>query len=186
MFCPKCGKELPSDATFCPSCGTPVQAAAPGAAPSAPASGIDTLTRDRKAQEYWVERLIAFIIDAVIIDVVVFVLVAVVSVPLLLAGAFTPFAFAFGLESWLSGLILVLYFTFMESSSGASFGKRIFHLKAVNKAGSNPTFSEALIRNVSKINGVLLLLDVIVGLAITKDYHQKYSDHFIGTTVVRS
>jgi hypothetical protein len=55
----------------------------------------------------------------------------------------------------------------------------------VSKKGSNPTFGEAFIRSISKIYLLLLLLDVIVGLAITKDYHEKYSDRLAGTKVVK-
>jgi TM2 domain-containing membrane protein YozV len=48
MFCPKCGKEIPSDASFCPNCGSPIANSAPtidqsGAAPepkSALAAGL--------------------------------------------------------------------------------------------------------------------------------------------------
>ena len=38
MFCPNCGKSLPSESKFCPSCGNATNAATPGAsaAPAAP------------------------------------------------------------------------------------------------------------------------------------------------------
>ena len=185
MFCAKCGKEIPAGATFCPSCGAQAGTAPTGPAAAGTVSGIDTLSKDQKAQQYWVERIVAYIIDAILVNVILFVIVALVSIPLLFAGAFTPFALFFGVYSGLSGLILVLYFTFMESSSGASIGKKLFHLKVTSKAGSNPTATEALVRNISKIFWLLLLLDVIVGLALSKGYQQKYTDSLMGTTVVR-
>jgi uncharacterized RDD family membrane protein YckC len=182
-FCAKCGKELPPSATFCPSCGAPVQA---GAAATAPVSGIDTLTKDQKAQEYWVERLIAFVIDATIVFVILAVIAVIVALPLFLTAAAGLLTFLFGGFALLGGLVFVLYFTVFESSSGASLGKRIFRLKVVSKSGSNPTFGEAFIRNLSKIYWLLLLLDVIVGLAISKGYQQKYSDHLMGTSVTKA
>ena len=185
-FCAKCGKELPVNATFCPSCGTPVQAGTTSAVPSTPVSGFETLTKDQKAQEYWVWRLVAYIIDAIIVYVVLFVLTALIALPALFTGGVGFFGVVFGGLAFLWGIIFVLYFATFESTSGASIGKRAFNLKVVSKTGSNPTFGEALIRNISKIYWLLLLLDVIVGLAISKEYQEKYSDHLMGTKVTRS
>ena len=184
MFCAKCGKEIPAGATFCPSCGTPVGSAAPSAA--TPVSGFDTLTKDQKAQQYWVERLVAIIIDWIIVGVVLGVLTILVAIPALFTGGLGMFGAFFGGLAFLWGLIFVLYNAVMETTSGASIGKKLFHLKVASKEGKNPTFGQAFIRNLSKIYWLLLLLDVIVGLAVSKDYREKYSDHFIGTSVVRS
>lgn len=181
MFCAKCGKEVPVGATFCPSCGTSVQAGGTGA----PVSGIDTLTKDQKAQQYWLERFLAFIIDAIIVYVILAIVTVVIAIPALFTGGAAFFGLVFGGISVLWGLIFVFYFTFTESSSGASIGKRVFRLKVVGRSGSNPTLAEAFVRNLSKIYWLLLLLDVIVGLAVSKGYTQKYSDHFMGTTVIR-
>ena len=183
MFCAKCGKELPVGATFCPACGTPVGTAGPASQP--PMSGIDTLAKDSKAQQYWVERLIAYIIDAVLVFIVLGILTAVIALPALFTGGAAFFGLIFGGLAFLWGIAFVLYFTLMESTSGASIGKKAFHLRVVSKTGGNPTFGEAFIRNISKIYWLLLLLDVIVGLATSKEYSQKYSDHIMGTSVVK-
>lgn len=186
MFCAKCGKEIPAGATFCPNCGAPAGAATPGAASTPPpVSGIDSLARDQKAQQYWLERFFAFVIDAIIVYVVLGIITALVAIPALFAGGAALFGIVFGGISFLWGLIFVFYFTFTESSSGASIGKRVFGLKVHGRSGSNPTIAEAFIRNLSKIYWLLLLLDVIVGLAVSKEYTQKYSDRFMGTAVVR-
>jgi uncharacterized RDD family membrane protein YckC len=194
-FCAKCGKELPPAATFCPACGTPVAGATPaatGATPSQasptqtpPMSGIDSITKDQKAQSYWVNRFIAFIVDALIVYIPLAILTFIVAVFVALGGGFSVFGILFGgVISILWSLLFVLYFTFTESMWGASFGKRFFHLKVVSKTGANPTIAEGFIRNLSKIYWLLLLLDVIVGLALSKGYQQKYSDQFMGTKVV--
>lgn len=182
MFCAKCGKELPEGATFCPSCGAAVQAGAAGS----PMSGIDALTKDQKAQEYWVERLIALIVDYVIVYVVLGIVTAFIAIPALLTGGAAYFGVVFGGVAILWGVVFVVYNAVMEASSGASIGKKLFRLKVVSKRGSNPPFTEAFIRNLSKIYWLLLLLDVIVGLAVSRGYQQKYSDHFMETAVVRA
>jgi uncharacterized RDD family membrane protein YckC len=185
-FCARCGKELPPGATFCPSCGAPV--AGGQAAPSSGAlSGFETLTKDQKAQEYWVQRFVAFIIDAVIVYAVLAIITFAITIPFLFTGAFGVAGFLFGGGfSVLWGLIFVLYFTVAEATSGASIGKRVFNLKVVTKTGSFPNFVEAFIRNVSKIYWLLLLLDVIIGLALSHGYQQKYSDSMMGTNVVHT
>ena len=187
-FCASCGKELPAGVAFCPSCGAPVQpgASAQAASSTAPVSGMDTLTKDTKAQQYWIERIVAFFIDAVIVFIVLAIIAAAIAIPFVLTGTFAPMAFFFGAFALVGGIIFVLYFTFTESMGGASLGKRIFHLKVVSKSGSNPTIGEAFIRNISKLYWLLLLLDVIVGLAISKGYQQKYSDHVMGTSVTKA
>ncbi len=185
-FCSRCGKELPAGATFCPSCGAPV--AGGEAAPATGAlSGFETLTKDQKAQEYWVQRFVAFIIDAAIVYLIFLVITLLIAVPFFFTGAFIGAGLFFGgIFAVLGGLILVLYFTVAESTSGASIGKRIFKLKVVSKSGSHPNFVESFIRNVSKIYWLLLLLDVVIGLALSHGYQQKYSDSMMGTKVVHT
>ena len=183
-FCAKSGKELPAGATFRPSCGAAVATGAP-AAPAEPVSGFETLAKDQKAQEYWAWRLMAIIVDAIIVYVVLGILALLIAVPAFLAGGGVLLAGVFGGLAFLWGIIFVLYFAVTESVWGASIGKRVFNLKVTSKTGSNPTFGEAFVRNISKIYWLLLLLDVIVGLAVSKGYNQKYSDHLMGTSVVR-
>jgi len=190
-FCARCGKELPAGATFCPACGAPVQAASPGATPSQsaesqgpPLSGIDAITKDSKAQSYWAYRLVALIIDALIVFIPLAIITFVIAIFVALSG-FSPFAVAFGgAVSILWSLLFVFYNVVTEVMWGASFGKRFLHLKVVSKSGSRPDFAESFVRNISKIYWLLLLLDVIVGLAVTKGYQQKYSDKFMGTSVI--
>lgn len=183
-FCAKCGKELPPNAIFCPACGAPVGQASTTATPSGSVSGFDTLTKDQRAQQYWVERLVAFIIDAVVVYLVLAVLTITVALHALFAGGAGFFGFVFGGLAFLWGIVFVLYFAVTESWYGASLGKRVFKLKVVSRSNTKPNFAEAFVRSLSKIYWLLLLLDVIVGLALSKGYQQKYSDHLMGTTVV--
>ena len=182
MFCTKCGKELPEGVTFCPSCGAAVQAGAG----DAHMSGIDALAKDHNVQEYWVERLVALIVDYVIVYVVLGTATVIVAIPALLTGGTAFFGVVFGGVALLWGTIFVLYNAVMEVSSGASIGKKLFKLKVTSRRGSTPTFAEAFVRNLSKIYWLLLLLDVIVGLAVSHGYQQKYSDRYMGTKVVHA
>jgi uncharacterized RDD family membrane protein YckC len=161
-----------------------------GAATSAPASqgtvsGFDAVMKESGAQSYWIKRIVAFVIDAIIVYIVLGIIVTTVALPFLfLGGAYYYYTVFAGTFAVVGGLILVLYFTLAEVTIGGSLGKRFMGLKVVAASGRLPNFGEAFIRNISKIYWILLLLDVIVGLATAKDYTQKYTDRMVGTNVV--
>ena len=182
-FCSKCGAELKSGSALCPSCGAPAgQASSSGAAPL---SGIDALMKESAAQNYWLRRFLALVVDGVIVVVVLVAVAVALAIPRFLlsgtAGVTSLFAGAFSIAA---GVIVFLYFIVAEVTTGATAGKRAFHLKVVGPTGGNPTLIQSLVRNISKIYWVLLLLDVIVGLATSRQYTQKYSDKLVGTSVV--
>jgi uncharacterized RDD family membrane protein YckC len=137
------------------------------------------------AQIYWVRRVIAFVIDAVIVYFLLGLLVILAATSFLalsnpgVFGALVGSTFTF-----LVGVILVLYFVAFEVLAGASIGKRVMGLKVVASGGRAPNAIEALVRNISKLYWLLLVLDVIVGLAVSKGYTQKYGDKLMGTSVV--
>jgi uncharacterized membrane protein len=172
-------------ATFCPSCGASIPGQ--GAAAPQPVSGVDILMRDTRAQSYWVRRFIAFLIDAVIVVIVLIFIGLVVAVPLLVVSGTSIFAAVFaGLFSIVYGVVLVVYFMLAEANGGVTLGKRLMGLKVIVLGGRSPNLAESGIRNVSKIYWLLLLLDVIVGLAVSKNYTQKYSDKMVSTEVVEA
>lgn len=57
-------------------------------------------------------------------------------------------------------------------------------LKVITKSGDNLSIEKVLIRNISKIHGLLLILDFIGGLVLFPDLNQKYSDKIADTTVI--
>jgi uncharacterized RDD family membrane protein YckC len=184
-YCTKCGKQLDADAAFCPRCGTPVGGAPTGAQPSETTmSGIDSVIKQPVAQEYWIHRVVAFVIDAIVVYLALGVLALVFALPYFFIGGIGAMAAMIaGIFSFVAGIVLVLYFSFIESYTGTSLGKRAMGLFVVSKTGKKPTLVESFLRNVSKIYWVLLFLDIVVGLATTKEYTQKISDRFAGTSV---
>jgi uncharacterized RDD family membrane protein YckC len=185
-YCPNCGSQVDPSAKFCPKCGVQLGAAGGGVR-----SGLDTLTRDSVAQGYWIERVFAYVIDVVLIWLVIFVLSILVFIPTLITGPFSILSFAglaagLGVLSAISGVIVVLYFTVAEALYGRSIGKSLFRLKVVAEGGGLPSLAQSFIRNISKIYWLLLLLDIIVGLALEADYKKKFSDRYARTTVVKA
>lgn len=152
-----------------------------------PRSGIDALTKDSRAQGYWIERVVAFVIDYVLVWVVILILAFLLFLPMLFAAPFSIGFFAgLGALGALSGVLLVLYFTLADSIYGRTLGKSVFRLRVVSDSGGPPSLWQSFLRNVSKIYWLLVLLDAIVGLAVEPDYKKKFSDRFAKTSVLKS
>ena len=82
------------------------------------------------------------------------------------------------------GLLFFLYAAVLDSTWGATIGKQIMNFKVTMLDGRPATFDRTLLRNLSKIHGLLWIIDVVVGMATVGDPHQKMSDRYAGTTVV--
>jgi uncharacterized RDD family membrane protein YckC len=130
---------------------------------------------------HWLLRLIAFIIDSIIIGIVAVIIFFLIS-----GGSWYAWGWGWYLGwPFLLGILEILYFVFMEVSYGATLGKRVLGLQVQMVNGSKVTFDKAFIRNMSKIYWLFLLLDWILGVAIAgHDQRQKYTDRIAGTTVV--
>ena len=134
---------------------------------------------------HWLLRLIALIIDSIIIGIIAGIIYFFVIISLIASGGFWFFWGPFLLLGLLLGVLELLYFMFMDASYGATLGKRVLGLQVQTINGGKITFGQAFIRNISKIHGLLLLLDWIIGVATAgHDNRQKYTDRLAGTTVV--
>jgi uncharacterized RDD family membrane protein YckC len=150
-------------------------------------TGFEKIGRDSQLQDHWIRRLVAFIIDSIIVSVCTFIIAVIIIAPFVLMAAATglpryisdPFSFLFFV-----GILSVLYFTFFETYYGWTFGKRIMNLETIRLDGQKFSLDLALIRNISKIYWILVLIDTVIGLATKGDIHQKVTDRIAGTTVV--
>lgn len=176
-FCTKCGKKLPDGVEFCSDCGTAV-----GSEMGLHGTAAEKIGQDSSLQEHWIKRIVAIVVDSIIVSIAITFLSIVLFFPLFLANPL-------GFFNWLSfpfavGLIHVFYFTLAESSYGRTIGKGLVGLKVVAADGGRSSLESAFIRNISKIFWVILILDVIGGFFTATDSHQKYSDRIAHTTVV--
>lgn len=134
-------------------------------------SALDLIGHDDALKEHWVKRLIAIIIDSVILSITVSVITF-----------FAPFDFWVGfLGFW--ALFYFVYFVAIEMAMGASIGKQLMKMRVIALSGELD-IGKVIIRNVSKLNGLLLLLDFIVGFISDGDPKQKFLDRIAGTTVI--
>ena len=184
-YCWKCGAQLYDNSSFCHGCGAPAKPSPTMA--SGGQTGFDHLKDDKAFQDHWVKRVIAYVVDVAIVSVAVYFLLLVTALPVLLAvffGQTFPFAWFWGF--WLGGiapLIVLAYFVIAEALFERTIGKELMGLRVARLDGKRVDLWSSLVRNVSKIAFILLVLDVAVGLGSHGDGRQKYSDHYIGTTV---
>jgi uncharacterized RDD family membrane protein YckC len=153
------------------------------------ATGFAKIYYNRKLQDYWIRRLVAIIIDAVLIGIATLILEIIIFLSSTMSSN-TPFSMPWWSTNSLvfpffSGIPFLLYSALTEYAYGFTLGKRIMYLKVVTGEGKKPPINLAFLRNATKIYGLALLLDVVIALALPRrDPTQKYTDTFAGTTVV--
>ena len=136
---------------------------------------------------HWLLRLIALIIDSVILIVVA----AIISF-FGLVGILATSAFGFGIFGgiWLAiwilyGIFAVLYFFVFDVIWQGTPGKLVLGLRVQTVKGARINYGQSFIRNISKIFTLFLLLDWLIGIATPGDRRQKYMDRVAGTVVIQ-
>ena len=136
---------------------------------------------------HWIYRLIAYIIDCIIIGIPA----AIIYFFVILALVFSdPFFFAYG--GWLIlplllGILQLIYFMILDVSWGGTIGKRLMGLQVQTANGGKVPFDKSFIRNITKIYGLFLFLDWLIAVVTAgSDKRQKFTDRYAGTTVVQT
>jgi len=135
---------------------------------------------------HWIYRLIAIIIDGIIIAIPTAIIGFIITLIMPLTFE-TLWYYTWG--SWIinvliEGVLLLLYFVLLELLWGATIGKRILGLRVQTVDGQRVTFVKSFIRNVSKVLGPLIILDWLIGIVTEGDKRQKFTDRIAGTTVI--
>ncbi len=177
--CPICGEFNSRYADYCKKCGAKLY--------KIEETGLEKLRYDYTAQSIWIRRLLAYLIDSAIVSIIMLLLSFLAYVPLLIGSIFNDVWNWRGIGGlpFIIGLGKVMYFTVMESMYKATFGKQILGLCVEKEGGGYPSLQRSLIRNISKIHFLLLLTDVFLGLYLSSDPRDKYSERVSGTYVVR-
>jgi uncharacterized RDD family membrane protein YckC len=199
MFCPKCGKETDALGKFCQWCGVDIV--------SIPATPIATPEED-EVSDVGVyaglgRRIVAFIVDAILILLMWLVVITVFSLTngvryayylvvkrapidsLTVAGttdaALVPIFAALGM---LIIIIPWLYYAGFESSrSQATPGKVLMGIVVTDLEGNKPTFARATLRQFAKFISALILFIGFLMIGLTKN-HQGLHDKIAGCLVL--
>ena len=130
-------------------------------------------------QGSWGRRFMALVIDAVIITLFSWILVALIYPVVALTNSFQVLGF------WLLLLafIIIVYFTYFEGKYGVTPGKNLMKLK-VKAQNGDMSYMKAFIRNLSKILWLPLIVDLLVGF-IFESPRKRYLDRLAKTEVVK-
>ncbi|HDS46411.1 MAG TPA: RDD family protein [Methanomicrobia archaeon] len=137
-------------------------------------------------------RAVALIIDYIILGIIIWV----ITVPFGAAALISmrtlrdPMAFsgaAVLAVSAISMIIWLLYFTYLEGSSGQTLGKRVMNIKVTKESGESLTFVDALIRTLCRIIDMLPTLYIFgIIIILLTDKNQRIGDLAAHTTVVKA
>ncbi len=136
---------------------------------------------------HWLLRLIAYIIDTLIVGIIVGIIISFTFSAISSTYSyfwFGPTFYIFTLPL-IIGIIEVPFFIIFEIFFGATLGKRILGFEVQMKNGRKITAYKSLIRNITKIYWPILLIDWLIAVLTQGfDKRQKYSDRFAGTAII--
>ncbi len=136
----------------------------------------------------WSTRFWAWLVDFIIVTV---------AFEILFAIAYAPLAFMQGINGnapppiWLGqvryaiqSLMFFAYWTYFESTSGQSIGKKLLKIKTTDMAGNLADTKSVAIQSFGK--SFLLPLDVLLGWIFTNDKRQRLLSRAANTIVIRT
>jgi uncharacterized RDD family membrane protein YckC len=132
----------------------------------------------------WRDRFFSWLIDFIIVTI---------GIEILFYATTLPLWFDSNPDRWyrdglsvgfvVRSLIFLAYWTYFESTSGQSLGKRILHLKTVGISGQTVNIRDALLESFGK--SFLLPIDLILGWIFTNDKRQRIFNRISNTIVVK-
>lgn len=133
----------------------------------------------------WGQRFVAWLIDFIIVNTVLWAIFAAAAVPFWFDGM---------LDRWLNrpdgpigwavtSLVFFAYWIYFETTTGQSLGKMALRIKTTDLAGSKANIRSAAIQSFGK--AFLLPIDVILGWVFTNDKRQRIFSRAGNTIVVK-
>jgi uncharacterized RDD family membrane protein YckC len=143
----------------------------------------------------WIDKFIAWLIDVVIVSIGLGILFALISIPFWAAASqsfdvgstYINMAPRNVGAPWfpyiISSIVFMGYWTYFESTSGQSIGKRVMHLRTTDLNGNALDIRTAAIASFGK--AFLLPFDVLFGWIFTNDKRQRIFNRVSDSVVVK-
>ena len=154
QYCKECGAEVSDGAAYCPKCGAEVG------------------YRHSFMLASWGDRVIAYIIDTLIVGAVSSILF---TSSMGMAGAF--------LNLGSRSVLYFFYWTIMEGMYGQSLGKMAMKIEVAHIDGGPIDYGTAAIQAVGK--AFLLPIDLILGWFLSPRMDQRFFNKISDTVVVK-
>jgi uncharacterized RDD family membrane protein YckC len=160
--------------------------------PSSPSSSTTTTTKaETIVLASWIDRFIAWLIDFIIVSIGLGIIFAAISLPFWVAFpnwfesvSMNPTHRSLGPFNYvISSLVFMAYWTYFESTTGQSIGKKLLRLKTTDLNGKSIDIKTALIESLGK--AFLLPLDVILGWIFTNNKRQRIFNRASDTIVIK-
>lgn len=133
----------------------------------------------------WSDRFFAWLVDFIIVTIGIEIILYATTFPLWFdnnpARWFSNGATSVGYIT--RSLIFLAYWTYFESTSGQSIGKKLVQIKTVRISGEALKIPDALIESFGK--SFLLPLDVLLGWIFTNDRRQRVSNRASNTVIIK-
>lgn len=133
----------------------------------------------------WIDRFLAWLIDFVIVNLVLWAIFAAVAIPFWLDG--TPerwFQNADGPARWaVTSLVFFAYWIYFEATTGQSLGKMAIRLKTTDLNGNRANVRSIAIESFGK--AFLLPIDLILGWIFTNEKRQRIFARAGDTIVIK-
>ena len=136
----------------------------------------------------WLDRFLAWLIDFLIISIPLWIIFGTIYLSSLIIDSNTQIQTGIfnlqGLQYFISSLIFLIYWTYFESTTGQSIGKKLLNIKTTTLDGkSSPTLKHALIESFGK--SFLLPIDLVLGWFLTDKQRQRIFNRLSDTIVIK-
>ena len=133
----------------------------------------------------WGERFLAWLIDFIIVNIVLWAIFSAAAIPFWFDGAPDRwFNRPNGALGWaVTSLVFFFYWIYFETTTGQSLGKMALHIRTTDLAGKKIDIRNGIMQSFGK--AFLLPIDVILGWIFTNDKRQRIFSRAGNTIVVK-
>lgn len=121
------------------------------------------------------KRILAYIADFFVLSSLMWILTYLLS---FLVGTNNP---VFNYMVYVVPVLIFAYFVLCEKYEGATVGKALLYLRVTSKNGLAISWSQAIVRNISKIYWIPIVFDWAIGKVMKKD---RFLNNISKTVVV--
>lgn len=110
-------------------------------------------------------RIFAYIIDFFVVSAVMWIIsyfISLIVSPLDVVSVYNVFPY-------FVPIIGLAYFVVLEKSKGATIGKALMYLEVRSRNGANINWTQAIVRNLTKLYWVPIIFDWLIGRIMSTD-----------------
>ena len=162
----------------------------PSGSSSSPSGGGEGIERERAPIEItlasWGDRFLAWLVDFILVSIGLAILFALISIPFWFTyygNMERVFRDTGPLPYIISSLGFLAYWTYFESTTGQSIGKRLLKIKSTDLGGRKLDIKSAILESFGK--AFLLPIDVVLGWIFTNNKRQRIFNRITNTIVVK-